>query len=516
MPETLRQTSSLRQVFGLALVPLSLAVVASFALILVLVENVHDKVECMYIETRQIAQARALSDALHGIETWVAAAPKLEPSARSAADADAQQHLATAKTILRRFLPDASGESADHAMRPGIEDLGHETSEHKLAKVIQTELGLMEELLADSRSGLQLADPHVRAASRTALELAAEIEDQARALGASLVLSSEQFVRIVLIIGVAALGLLVGAGFLFRRRILQPIAELRTAVSRIENGDLHPKLSLPHADEFGVLAKTMQSMANRIQAHRVDLEERVKQRTTELLRTARLADLGTLAAGVAHEINNPLAAIATCTEGLLRDGKRRGAGKDADPDSARTIDYLEIIAKEAMRARDTTSRLLAFARPESGRKNPVSIQREVADVVTMLEHSAQRVGVRLEKACEDDTPSVLGDSADLRQVVFNLVKNAIDASSEGGVVRIRTGSQDGRVTLEVEDEGTGITVEPLEKIFEPFVTTKDPGKGTGLGLAISHRIVTDHGGSIRVRNRDVRGARFTVELPALL
>jgi signal transduction histidine kinase len=134
----------------------------------------------------------------------------------------------------------------------------------------------------------------------------------------------------------------------------------------------------------------------------------------------------------------------------------------------------------------------------------------------MLEHSAQRVGVRLEKACEDDTPSVLGDSADLRQVVFNLVKNAIDASSEGGVVRIRTGSQEGRVTLEVEDEGTGVTVEPLEKVFEPFVTTKDPGKGTGLGLAISHRIVTDHGGSIRVRNRDVRGARFTVELPALL
>jgi signal transduction histidine kinase len=516
MAETLRQTSSLRQVFGLALVPLSLAVVASFALILVLVENVHDKVECMYIETRQIAQARALSDALHGIETWVAAAPKLEPSARSAADADAQQHLATAKTILRRFLPDESGESADHAMRPGIEDLNHETSEHKLANFIQTELGLMEELLADSRSGLQLADPHVRAASRTALELAAEIEDQARALGASLVLSSEQFVRIVLVIGVAALGLLVGAGFLFRRRILQPIAALRMAVSRIENGDLQPKLALPHADEFGVLAKTMQSMANRIQAHRVDLEERVKQRTTELLRTARLADLGTLAAGVAHEINNPLAAIATCSEGLLRDGKRRGTDKETDPDRARTIDYLEIIAKEAMRARDTTSRLLAFARPESGRKNPVSIQREVADVVTMLDHSAQRVAVRLEKACEDDTPSVLGDSADLRQVVFNLVKNAIDASPEGGVVRIRTGSRDGQVTLEVEDEGTGVTVEPLEKVFEPFVTTKDPGKGTGLGLAISHRIVTDHGGSIRVRNRDGRGARFTVELPALL
>jgi signal transduction histidine kinase len=512
MPDSLRQTSSLRRVFGLALVPLSLAVVASFALIFVLVGNVHDKVECMYIETRQIAQARILVDAVHGIESWVAAAPQLEASARTIADTDAQQHLSTAKSILQRFLPDSTGQSVDHAMRPGVEDLVHETNEHRLAQIIQTELGLMERLLADPQNGLQLADPHVRAAARTALELSDEIEDQARALGAGLVASSEHFVRVVLVIAIVTMLLMIAAAALFRRRILQPIASLRTAVRQIETGNLQPALKLAYADELGVLAGTIQTMTTRLRDHRTDLEQRVEQRTKELLRTARLADLGTLAAGVAHEINNPLAAIATCAEGLLRDTKRNGASKNGDD---RTEDYLQIIAKEAMRARDTTQRLLAFARPESGRRNPVSMQREVQEVVTMLEHSAQRAGITFEVTPDQGSLSVLGDPSDLRQVVFNLVKNAIDASPQGSKICIRTSLEDGHVRVDVEDEGSGISIKPIESIFEPFVTSKEPGKGTGLGLAISHRVVTDLGGSLRAKNRDGRGAAFTVLLPAI-
>ncbi len=511
MPEVNQRTSSLRRVFGLTLAPLSLAVVVSIALILFLVRNVHDKVECMYIETRQISQVRILADALHGIESWVAAAPKLHASARSAADVDAQQHLATAKSILLRFLPDETGESADHAMRPGVEDLIHETAEHRLAKGIQIELSLLERLLSDSESGLQLADPHVRAASRTALELSDEIEDQARAIGASLVQSSEEFVNAVLLIALLTIALLVAGAVLFRRRILQPIANLRSAVRQIETGNLNPRIEIGLNDELGQLARTLQSMTARISAHHVELEDRVKQRTNELLRTARLADLGTLAAGVAHEINNPLAAIATCAEGLLRDDRRSIRG-DASDDGARIREYLEIIAKEAMRARDTTSRLLAFARPESGRRNPVFLQREANEVVTMLEHSARRVGVSLEASASEGVPPVLGDPADLRQVVFNLVKNAIDASPAGSKIRIRTRLLEGKVMLDVSDEGTGIRVKPIEAIFDPFVTTKDPGKGTGLGLAISHRIVTDHGGSLRAKNAEPHGAVFTMAL----
>lgn len=514
MSDPTPRTSSLRRVFGLTLAPLSLAVVVSIALILFLVRNVHDKVECMYIETRQISQVRILADALHGIESWVAAAPKLHAAARSAADADAQQHLATAKSILQRFLPDETGVSADHKMRPGIEDFTHETAEHRLAKVIQTELNLLEKLLGDRESGLQLADPHVRAASRAALELSDEIEDQARAIGASLVQTSEQFVHAVLLIALLTAALLVAGAVLFRRRILQPIARLRGAVRQIETGNLNPQIEVGLNDELGQLARTLQSMTARIRAHHVELEDRVKQRTNELLRTARLADLGTLAAGVAHEINNPLAAIATCAEGLLRDDRRSVRGEAAD-DGTRNREYLEIIAKEAMRARDTTQRLLAFARPESGRRNPVWLQREAAEVVTMLDHSAQRVGVTLQVAHNQDVPPVLGDPADLRQVIFNLVKNAIDASPQGTKIRIQTRLVEGKVALEVADEGTGIRVKPIEAIFDPFVTTKEPGKGTGLGLAISHRIVTDHGGSLRAKNVDPHGAVFTMALPPI-
>ena len=99
--------------------------------------------------------------------------------------------------------------------------------------------------------------------------------------------------------------------------------------------------------------------------------------------------------------------------------------------------------------------------------------------------------------------------------MFNLVKNAIDASPAGSKIRIRTNLEDGHVRVDVEDEGSGISIKPLESIFEPFVTSKEPGKGTGLGLAISHRVVTDLGGSLRAKNRDGRGAAFTVLLPAI-
>ena len=357
------------------------------------------------------------------------------------------------------------------------------------------------------------------------MTLYGEIEDEARALGASLVESSEEFVHIVLVVAAMAGVMLLAAATLFQRRILRPLAELRDGVRQVSSGNLDLKLTIRHNDELGMLANTLLAMTERLRKYQEDLEERVKQRTSELLRTARLADLGTLAAGVAHEINNPLAAIATCAEGLLRDSQRALAAAEnangartAAPsarDSTRTRDYLQIIAKEAMRARDTTARLLAFARPESGRRDPVWLSREVSEVVTMLEHSAGRAGIRLELELQKDLSPVLGDPADLRQVAFNLIKNAIDASHDRGTITIRTRMLDGLVVLEVVDEGVGIPPALQDRIFEPFVTTKEPGKGTGLGLAISHRIVTDHGGSLRAENLQTRGACFTMTLPPL-
>jgi len=290
--------------------------------------------------------------------------------------------------------------------------------------------------------------------------------------------------------------------------VLAPLAQLEEAARRFGEGHTDLRLSIRHRDELGTLAVTMQTMAGRIRAHQHDLEARVAQRSRELLRTARLADLGTLAAGVAHEINNPLAAIATCAEGLLR-GEAAGSGT-AD---GRMHEYLQIIGKEAMRARDTTARLLAFARPESGRREPVWLARELREVAAMLDHSGRARGVRIDVAAPTPDEPVLGDAADLRQVLFNLLKNALDASPAGGSSGLSLLVRDDRVQVEVTDQGAGIDSSLGDRIFEPFVTTKEPGAGTGLGLAISHRIVTDHGGSLRAENRAEGGARFVVDLP---
>ncbi|MGE3174152.1 MAG: sensor histidine kinase [Planctomycetota bacterium] len=530
MTQTIRQTHSLRRVFWVALLPLSVLMLSSIALLIVMVQRVHHNVECMYVETREIAQARTLADELRGIETWVTAAPTLPPAAREAADADALQHLDTATDIARRFAP---GSDDENGGLPDPSDPDHEANEESLARMIRTELDLLQRLLADPSSGLELADPHVRSASRAALALAAAIEHEARELGANLVQSSEEFVRIVTIIAAMAVLTLFGAALLFQRRILRPLAELRHGVLAVGDGNLDLQLPIRHNDELGILAATLQSMTRRLRRQQEDLEERVAQRTSELLRTARLADLGTLAAGVAHEINNPLAAIATCAEGLLRDQRsarvvtqgatadpqRAAAGgaadaRNADP-SSRTREYLEIIAKEAMRVRDTTARLLAFARPESGRREPVWLEREVRDVATMLDHSATRADVRMELDLPASPPPVLGDPADMRQVVFNLLKNALDASPPGSRIGVSLEVRDEDLVLRVVDEGGGVPGALKERIFEPFVTTKAPGSGTGLGLAISHRIVTDHGGSLRVRDEPGGGACFELVMPRL-
>ena len=330
-----RPSSSLRRVFWVALLPLSLVILSSFAVILLMVGRVHTNVECMYVETREIAHARSLVDELRGIESWVTAAPTLEDSERKVADADARQHLATAKSILAGFDPQEVGLGVESAEGPDPSDPRHQSNENRLARVVRTELNLLERLLDDPHTGLELADPHVRAASRAAMTLYGEIEDEARALGASLVESSEEFVHIVLVVAAMAGVMLLAAATLFQRRILRPLAELRDGVRQVSSGNLDLKLTIRHNDELGMLANTLLAMTERLRKYQEDLEERVKQRTSELLRTARLADLGTLAAGVAHEINNPLAAIATCAEGLLRDSQRALAAAE-NANGART------------------------------------------------------------------------------------------------------------------------------------------------------------------------------------
>ncbi|MFN9756566.1 MAG: sensor histidine kinase, partial [Planctomycetota bacterium] len=229
-------------------------------------------------------------------------------------------------------------------------------------------------------------------------------------------------------------------------------------------------------------------------------------RTQEALRSARLAPLGTLAAGVAHEIHNPLASIVAAAAGLLRTAR---SAASADPAQ---VEYLHILRKEALRAKDITTRLLRFAREDQGRRAPIRLADEIREVAAFLGHQLQQAGLRLELDLAAADAVIDGDAEEWRQALLNLLRNALDASPPGGVIRLQLANRDGVLRLVVADEGPGIPADLRQRVFEPFFTTKPTGQGTGLGLAITHRIVEAHGGRIYIDDAPV-GARICIDLP---
>jgi signal transduction histidine kinase len=232
----------------------------------------------------------------------------------------------------------------------------------------------------------------------------------------------------------------------------------------------------------------------------------------QLARSRRLATIGQLAAGVAHEINNPLAAITTCAEATLRDIK-------SDPATAHTAVerqwdyYLEEIVRQALRCKQITRGLLDLSRQKRARRDPVDLNRVVAQVAQLFERRGREEGgVRFEVEADPSVGEVATDEAMVRQVLDNLLANALDAAGEGGAVRISTVLDGERVRVEVADTGPGIQPETLARIFDPFFTTKDPGRGAGLGLAISLTLAEALGGALTVESKPGKGSRFRLWL----
>ena len=238
----------------------------------------------------------------------------------------------------------------------------------------------------------------------------------------------------------------------------------------------------------------------------------LREQRERLLQASRLADIGQLAAGVAHEINTPLASIALRAESLLRSAKDpRLEAIDAFKNFPR---YLKTIDEEIFRCKKIIGALLEFSRPRAPEMRPTdlnSVARKAADLVGH-QMRLKQVALKLELAPE--LPPVPGDEGRLLQVTVALLMNALDATKAGGRVAIHSmGRDDSHVGLAVEDDGAGIAPEHLPRLFSPFFTTKPPGKGTGLGLAIVHSIVTAHGGQIEVRSEPGAGTRVPVALP---
>jgi two-component system, NtrC family, sensor kinase len=229
----------------------------------------------------------------------------------------------------------------------------------------------------------------------------------------------------------------------------------------------------------------------------------------QILQSEKLAAIGQLAAGVMHEINNPLATIGACVAAI------QGRLDDGEGDRDAIGEYLEIIDKEVERCTGIVDRLLDFSRPRKVIRAPVPLDAVVDETLFLLKHHRRFKGLEVTRALARDLPPALGSREQLIQVLMALLLNAADALEQGGALTIRTGRVQGRpeVFLEVADTGPGIPRENQDRIFEPFFTTKPPGRGTGLGLSICYAIVEAHQGRIEVDSAPGRGARFRVHLP---
>ena len=310
--------------------------------------------------------------------------------------------------------------------------------------------------------------------------------------------NEERLRRFTLAMGVTAvlLGLLITVWVTIT---LRPLVRLRAAAGRIARGDYGMRIDERGPVEVAQLAREFNVMGGAIE-----------ERERELVRSERLAAVGKMAAMITHEVRNPLSSIALNTE-LLGDE----LDKLGETDSAEARALCKAITDEVDRLTAITEEYLAFARLPKPRLQPESMNAVVDSLATFVREDLAARQVALEVALEDDLPRAMADEAQIRQSLLNLVRNAAEALAGrgGGRVTLATRSGgDGRVEIEVADDGPGIPADARTRLFDPFFSTKEGG--TGLGLALTHQIVKDHGGDIRVGTGPEGGAAFVVSLPA--
>ena len=228
-------------------------------------------------------------------------------------------------------------------------------------------------------------------------------------------------------------------------------------------------------------------------------------------RAEKLAAVGRLAAGVVHEINNPLATISACAESLESRVAEGSFGESEEVEDLK--EYLGLIHSEAFRCKSITNNLLDFSRMRTGNRFPLDAGEILRSSARLLVHQKRGEHIKIEFDIENELPLIEADEGQIQQAIIALSTNAIDAMPEGGTLTFRAKAENKRLILEIQDTGIGIASENLPKIFEPFFTTKEIGKGTGLGLAVCYGIITDHGGRLSVRSNPGKGTIFSIFLP---
>jgi two-component system NtrC family sensor kinase len=367
--------------------------------------------------------------------------------------------------------------------------------------------------------------------------------------------------RVILItIVLDALVLIIFGSFLLSRILVKPIKDLVQLTQKISEGDFSQKIEVTSKNEIGQLIGSFNRMIERLRENQESLEnyleslestnKQLKQAQEELIRTEKLASIGRFAAGVAHEVGNPLGSILGYTGILQKEGMDREESKD----------YLKRIEKEIGRINRIVRELLDFARPSKFEIKDVEINKVIKSTLSLLLYQKDFKNIETQLDFQPDLPMIKGDESQLSQVFINIILNAIDAMPNGGILRIQTREHvvenlyadrfqriypprrksdpmqsdyshlrkpdpfsalltkfskgDRLAKIRISDTGIGIKKEDLENIFDPFFTTKAPDKGTGLGLSITIRIVESLGGEIKVESEVGKGSTFEVYFPA--
>lgn len=369
-------------------------------------------------------------------------------------------------------------------------------------------------------------DPKVREAHENARRIADDLRqaliDDIQTSGRE---SSAAIRRTIWIVGFAmgwALALVGTMLYYFRVWMFQPIRELQAGVHRVHTGTFDQPIVLASGDELQELADEFNAMVARLHAVYADLARQVNERSRQLVRSERMVSVGFLAAGVAHEINNPLASILFCSEALERRLQDVLAALSVNKNGPPTAEaevlarYLKMIQQESLRCKDITQKLLDFSRTGDRRKEPADLTGLIRGVLEVARHlpSSRSKNVLFEPGGYIVAPV---NSQDLKSVILNLVVNALDSMEDGGQLVITLGTAGGYAELIFADTGCGMAPDVLQNIFEPFYTKSRTGKGTGLGLFISHQIVDQHGGTITASSAGPgTGSSFTVRIPLQL
>jgi signal transduction histidine kinase len=317
-----------------------------------------------------------------------------------------------------------------------------------------------------------------------------------------------------------ALVLVLALLYYFRVWIYAPFRQIQAGVHRVHGGDFGHPIALTSGDELQDLADEFNAMTARLAAIYADLARQVNERSRQLVRSERMVSVGFLAAGVAHEINNPLASILFCSEALERRLQdvlsalaATGTAGPTPADSEVLTRYLKMIQQEALRCKDITQKLLDFSRTGERKREPTDLAGLVRGVLEVARHLPNCRGkdIRFEPTGYVVAPV---NGQDLKSVILNLVVNALDSMDEGGRLAINLTTTAGYAELAFADSGCGMTPDVLQNIFEPFFTRSRTGKGTGLGLFISHQIIDQHGGTIEATSPGPGlGSTFTVRVP---